>query len=216
MADAQADPVAGSKGGPIAFYFDFSSPYGFIASEVIDALAAGHKRAVVWRPFLLGVVFKVTGSQPLTEIPLKSAYAKHDFARSARLLKIAFKMPGKFPFSGVSASRAFYWLDSRDPALARAAAQALYRHAFQEGEPIDSPSAVADALAPVLEPRGIAKDALQAALNDPAVKDRLRAEVEAAVARGVFGSPFFIVDEEPFWGADRLGQLQHWIETGGW
>ncbi|MBL8670997.1 MAG: 2-hydroxychromene-2-carboxylate isomerase [Alphaproteobacteria bacterium] len=212
MADEQAE----SKGGPISFYFDFSSPYGFIASEVIDQLGAGHKREVVWRPFLLGVVFKVTGSQPLTETPLKSTYAKLDFARSARLLKIPFKLPAKFPFSGVSASRAFYWLDGRDPALARSAAQALYRQAFQKGEAIDNPSAVAAALAPLLDPLGIQAEELQTALNDPAVKDRLREEVESAVSRGVFGSPYFIVDGEPFWGTDRLGQLQHWIETGGW
>ena len=54
---------------PIDFYFDFSSPYGFLASEKIEALAARHGRDVSWRPMLLGVVFKQTGAAPLTQIP---------------------------------------------------------------------------------------------------------------------------------------------------
>jgi 2-hydroxychromene-2-carboxylate isomerase len=55
-----------------------------------------------------------------------------------------------------------------------------------------------------------------AALADPAVKARLRAEVDAAIARGVFGSPYFVVDGEPFWGHDRLDQVERWLATGGW
>jgi 2-hydroxychromene-2-carboxylate isomerase len=54
------------------------------------------------------------------------------------------------------------------------------------------------------------------ALQQPAVKDRLRVETEAAMARGVFGSPFLIVDGEPFWGADRLEQVDLWLQRGGW
>jgi 2-hydroxychromene-2-carboxylate isomerase len=57
---------------------------------------------------------------------------------------------------------------------------------------------------------------LAAALQDPAVKDRLRAEVDAAIAKGVCGSPFVFVDGEPFWGHDRLDQVDRWLETGGW
>ena len=68
---------------PIDFYFDFSSPYGYFASTQIDALAAKFKREVTWRPFLLGVVFKVSGAKPLIELPLKGDYFKHDFERTA-------------------------------------------------------------------------------------------------------------------------------------
>ena len=55
-----------------------------------------------------------------------------------------------------------------------------------------------------------------AALHDPAVKERLRTEVDAAIARGVFGLPYFVVDDEPFWGIDHLDQLDRWMATGGW
>ena len=69
---------------PIDFYFDFSSPYGYFASQKIEALAEKHGRTVDWHPMLLGVVFKQTGAAPLTEIPVKGPYSKRDFARSAR------------------------------------------------------------------------------------------------------------------------------------
>ena len=72
------------SGSPLQFFFDFSSPYGYLAAQKIDALAAQHGRTVDWRPMLLGVVFKQTGGAPLTEVPVKGPYSKHDFARSAR------------------------------------------------------------------------------------------------------------------------------------
>ena len=109
---------------PIDFYFDFASPYGYIASTQIDEIAARHGRTVAWRPILLGVVFKTTGMGPLPSVPLKGAYSLRDFARSARLLGIPFQMPKVFPFNAVAPSRAFYWLRDRDPGLARRFAQA--------------------------------------------------------------------------------------------
>ena len=103
---------------PIDFYFDFSSPYGYLAAEQIDDLAAKHGREVAWRPILLGAVFPQTGSQPLLNIPLKGDYARRDIERSARLLGISFQIPPGFPFMSVAACRAFYWLHDQDPAKA--------------------------------------------------------------------------------------------------
>jgi 2-hydroxychromene-2-carboxylate isomerase len=196
---------------PLDFYFDFSSPYGYLASELIDDLAARHGRQVAWHPILLGVVFRQTGSAPLTDIPLKGDYSKRDFARSARYLGLAFRMPTKFPLATQNAARAFLWLQDRDPARARDLAHALYRACFAEDVDISDTArllAIADSL-------GLDKEALSAALADPAMKDRLRAENDAAIARGVFGSPFVFVDGEPFWGVDRLPQIDKWLETGG-
>src|SRR3546814_9522827 len=82
---------------PLEFYFDFASPYGYIGAQRIDAIAARHGRKIDWRPMLLGAVFKVAGTQPLTEYPLKGQYSVHDFNRSAREHGIAFNMPEKFP-----------------------------------------------------------------------------------------------------------------------
>lgn len=198
---------------PIDFYFDFSSPYGYLASEQIDALAAKHSRSVAWRPMLLGVVFQQTGGQPLLDIPLKGGYARHDLARSARLLGLPFQLPANFPFMSVAACRAFYWLHDHDPDAAIALAKALYREAFGRGGAIDSGEAVLQVAAAA----GTGDtDEMALALNDPAVKQRLRDEVSRAISKGVFGSPLFIVDGEPFWGHDRLDQVDLWLQRGGW
>jgi len=197
---------------PIEFYFDFSSPYGYLASHRIDEIGARHGRAVAWKPFLLGVVFKANGQQPLQNIPMKGTYSLHDMQRSARLLGVAFKMPDRFPFMSVAACRAFYWLGDRDAARARDLAKALYNAAFGDGRDISGAEGVVE----VASTLGIDREALGAALQDPAVKGRLRAEADAAVQREVFGSPYMFVDGEPFWGHDRLDQVDRWLSTGGW
>lgn len=200
---------------PIDFYFDFSSPYGYLASERIDALAARFGREVDWHPILLGVVFKATGAAPLTTVPLKGDYSRHDFARSARFMGIPFAMPAKFPLATQHAARAFYWLNDRDPALARAFAHGVFRALYVEGRDVSELPLVLEIAAGVGANFGADVVALQAALGEQPLKDRLRAEVEAAIARGVFGSPYIIVDGEPFMGADRLPQIERWLATGG-
>lgn len=196
---------------PIDFYFDFSSPYGYLASERIDDLAARYGRQVRWHPILLGVVFKTTGAAPLTSVPLKGDYSRRDFARSARFLGIPFALPEKFPVATQHAARAYYWLHDRDRALAQAFAHGVFRALFVAGRDVSELPLVLELAA------GLGADvvALQAALGDTALKDRLRTACETAIARGVFGSPYIIVDGEPFMGADRLPQIERWLETGG-
>lgn len=197
---------------PIDFYFDFSSPYGYLASTRIDELAAKHGRGVTWRPILLGAVFKITGGQPLPTIPLKGSYAAHDMARTARRLKVPFKLPSRFPVATTAPSRAYYWVRDRDPALAKSLARALFHAYFAEDRDISNPEVTGNVAAKL----DVSKEELLQALNEPAVKERLRSEVDAAIERGVFGSPYIVVDGEPFWGADRLEQVEQWLETGGW
>ena len=197
---------------PIDYYFDFSSPYGYAVSGRIGALAARHGRMVRWRPILLGAVFKVTGGLPLTEVPMKGDYARRDFARTARLMGLPFTLPPTFPFATVAHARAFYWIDGQDAGKARMFAHSVFQHIFGEGRDIAGPQE----LGRLAEPLGFAAEEVVAGANEPAVKERLRAEVDGAIARGVFGSPFFFVDGEPFWGSDRLDQLDRWLEPGGW
>jgi len=197
---------------PVDFYFEFSSPYGYIASQLADDFEKRVGRPLRWRPFLLGPVFKITGQPPLVEIPMKGEYSKHDFLRSARVHKVPYKQPAKFPIGTVAAMRAFYWLDDRDPAQARSLAKALYKAFFVDGIDISAPATVVD----IAKSAGVDGAALAAALEDPALKERGKKEVDAAIAANVFGSPFFIVDGEPFWGVDRMPMLEEWIRTGGW
>ncbi len=196
----------------IDFYFDFSSPYGYLAAQAIDDVGARHGIDVAWRPFLLGAVFKITGAQPLPHTPLKDKYAAIDMPRAARLLGVPFTVPEAFPFLSVAACRAYYWLAEDDPARSRDFAKTVFHGAFGEGRDMSVAESVIEEAAKL----GVDRETLAAALEEPAVKDRLRREVEAAIERGVFGSPFFFLDDEPFWGHDRLDQVDRWLETGGW
>lgn len=196
---------------PIRFHFDLSSPYAYIASRKIDALAAKHGREVVWRPMLLGAAFKAMGATPISEVPLKGAYSMREFARSARFHGVPYRQPTPFPVSTVSAARAFLWLDARDPASAKRLASALFDAYFAEGVNI-SPAEVVAAIA---ARQGLDAAEVTAAMADPGIKEALKAEVDAALAAGVFGAPFFFVDGEPFWGVDRLDQIDRWLATGG-
>ena len=118
---------------PLEFYYDFSSPYGFLAAQKIGALAARYQRSVEWNPILLGVVFKQTGSSPLTDIPLKGEYSKRDFARSARFHGITrFRLPSRFPVATQVPARIVTWLNTTSPELAGPATLAIYRAYFED------------------------------------------------------------------------------------
>lgn len=197
----------------IDFYFDFASPYAYLASVRVDALSERVGRPVRWRPILLGAVFKVSGGQPNLNKPLQGDYLRHDVPRCARLWDIPLHQPLPNPFPSLAASRAFYWLDQVGGEHSPAAlARAVFQAHWAEGRDMALPENVLDVAASL----GLDRDAVEAGIALADVKDRLRAETEGAIARGVFGAPFFFVGEEPFWGADRMDQLEDWLRRGGW
>ncbi|MBC8007257.1 MAG: 2-hydroxychromene-2-carboxylate isomerase [Prolixibacteraceae bacterium] len=197
---------------PIQFYFDFASPYGYMAATKISALAAKHDRSVEWKPILLGVVFKVTGAVPLPSAPLKGDYSRHDMERSARLFKVPFKLPSKFPIAGQSPARVIYSLEAQGAIRQEEVTLALYRAYMVDDRDISSPETTADVAASV----GLDRQKILDVIADPVMKEKLKVETEAAIARGVFGSPYVIVDGEPFWGFDRLEHVDRWLQNGGW
>lgn len=196
---------------PIEFYFDFSSPYAYLASERIDALGEKYGRKVLWRPMLLGVVIQKTGLPLLLDVPIKGDYSKRDILRSARYYGVPFNFPAKFPLSAVTPSRAYYWLHGQDCAKARDFARAVFRAYWVDGRDISDMAVVLDIAAGM----GIDRDALAAGMVTPEIKERLKVETETALAKGMCGAPYFVVDGEPFWGADRLPQIEKWLQTGG-
>lgn len=196
----------------IDFYYDFSSPYGYIAGEKIEALATKHGRSVDWKPILLGAIFKVTGGAPMPQIPLKGEYANRDFVRSAKFHDVPFRAPSVFPISGVAPVRAVVWQKMQDPAKAGALTRALYRAYFTQDVNISE----AENVVKVAAASGVDAEALRAGMGDQATKDRTKAEVDAAIAAGVFGSPYMVIDGEPFWGVDRLDQMERWLSKGAW
>jgi 2-hydroxychromene-2-carboxylate isomerase len=196
----------------IDFYFDFSSPYGYFAADAIEAEATRAGRPCRWVPILLGPAFKASGNQLLIEQPLKGAYSRHDWDRLARLTGIAYAFPDPFPVASVAAARVFWWLDASDGVAAKAFARAIFAGYFAHGRNIGDKAVVVA----IADECGHDRAAALAAMDDPAWKAKCRDETEAAIGRGVFGSPFFIIDGEPFWGSDRLPMVRRWLETGGW
>jgi 2-hydroxychromene-2-carboxylate isomerase len=196
---------------PIDFYFDFSSPYGYFAAMRINDLAGTYGRAVNWHPVLLGAVFKKTGVVPLPMVPIKGDYARRDFQRTARFHGIEFREPTPFPISTQAPARAMRWIaGTQGDAKAVAFAKAAYRAYFVDGIDISQAANVAQ----VASTLGIDGGALLDAINSDPIKEQLKAEVERAMARGVFGSPHIVVDDEPFWGFDRFDQLEAFLKNG--
>ena len=198
-------------GSPIAFYFDFSSPYSYIASEWIEALAARHGRTVQWHAMLLGATFQVTEIRSPVSYPLKREYSMRDFERSARFAGVPLKMPEKFPIATQNAARIFWWLhDTVSAERAVAWARHGLRALFARGVNLSDIGELRELCAEFdLEP-----SAAEAAWNDPHRKARLKAVNDAAIAAGVFGAPYFVIDGEPFWGNDRRPQIERWLQKG--
>ena len=199
-------------GGAIDFYFDFSSPYGYLAAEMIEALGQRVNRAVNWHPILLGVVFKSTGGQPLTMAPMKGPYSENDFRRSAAFYGIPYRAPSVFPIATQNPARAVLWMQEKHPAHAKKFTLELYRAFFRGDRDISKLDVIGDIAAGL----GYSADEVVAATQSDDIKSKLKTKVEAAIAKGIFGSPFFIVDGESFWGADRLPMLEAWITKGAW
>lgn len=196
---------------PIEFWFDFSSPYSYLASERIDELAVKYGRKVKWRPVMLGAAFKVSGLPLLLTVPLKGEYSKRDIERSARFMDLPFAFPSRFPAATLAAARGYYWLHGQDCTLARKFAHAVFRAYWVDDCDIGELPVVLE----IVDYLGIDSDAFMTAIATPAIKDRVKQETDAAIAQGMFGAPYFMVDGEPFWGADRLPQIDKWLATGG-
>ncbi len=195
---------------PIDFYFDFSSPYGYLASEQIDALGARHGRAVMWHAIVLDAQFQPQGGMKIPAALMRTEYVRRDVERSSAYFGIPYKAPVPYPVHTEHAARAFQWLSDRNPDEARSFAHAVFRAYFVEGRNIAETAVLLE----IAEALKLDREDVSAAFSDAATKARLKAEIDLAEARGVFGSPFFIVEGEGFWGNDRLPQLERWLANG--
>jgi len=194
----------------IEFYFDFSSPYAYIASEWIEALAARHGRTVDWKAILLGVTFQAAELRSPVSHPIKRDYSLHDFDRSARFAGVPFTLPDPFPIATQNAARLFWWLKDKRSGSAAPWARHCLRAYFTRNVNL----ADIDSLKRLAAEFGIDADEAETVWTAPAWKARLRQACDEAIGRGVFGAPFFIVDGEPFWGNDRRAQIERWLAGG--
>lgn len=191
--------------GTIDFYFDFSSSYSYIAVPGIRQVADNHGVAVALKPIALGAIFKALDhSIPGGDTP-KSRYIRHDVARSAAVAGLPYVWPAPFPFNSIPAARVFWHLDDSDSSASAAWADSVFKAAFGEGKDCSNPQVLAD----IASSLGHDPEALVSATADDKVKQRLKEVTNEAMQRGVFGAPTFFVDDEMFWGADRIGHIEN-------
>lgn len=196
------------------FYFDFISPFGYFASLRVEDIARRHGRTVEWHAMLLGVsVLKVMGLKPLLDTPLKGDYIRRDAQRYMRRHGMVLKRDLDDPVMNPrAAGRAFHYVKQHRPALAAPLAHALYDAYWAEGKDLST----ADAVAAVTLPAGLDADWLRTGIASDEAGALLRSAVDSSLKAGIFGSPTVVVDGEPFWGVDKLGLLEEWLDCGGW
>jgi 2-hydroxychromene-2-carboxylate isomerase len=183
----------------VEFYFDFGSPYSYLAYKALPMIAAARGAQIVWRPMLLGGVFKATGNHSPAEIPAKSKWMHRDMERWAARYGAAFTRNPHFPINTLTLMRGATGMQMRGPEFHKYV-EVIFQAMWAEPRNLGDPQE----LAAVLRRAGFDPDAVLSLVNDPAVKERLKKDTEEAVARGVFGAPTFFVGEEMFWGQDRL------------
>jgi 2-hydroxychromene-2-carboxylate isomerase len=195
---------------PIRFYIDTLSPYAYIAIHGIDDLAAKYGRTVDWQVVSLGHIMRELNITPPPSIPARLRYNTIDLARSCALAGLPFKLPPIFPFDAKVARYVFWTLKAKDEKLAREFALAVMKRAFGEGGSIVTAAEIADACAHL----GLSLTDIEAASANPAAKRAVVEAMDRARADGMIGAPFMVLDGEPFWGADRLDQLERRLSSG--
>ncbi len=184
----------------VEYYFDFGSPAAYLASTQLAALASQTGASVVWRPMLLGGVFVATGNASPASVPAKGRYIFADFARFAARYGVPLKVNPFFPINTITLMRIAVGLQMRNDSRFMDYCSAMLRAIWVDAQNMNDPATVASAL----QAAGFDAPALLALAGEQAVKDALKAQTGAAVARGVFGAPTFFVADQMFWGQDRL------------
>ncbi len=178
----------------IEFYFDYGSPFSYLADTQLPALAQRTGAELIYRPILLAGIFKATGNSSPISIPAKGKYMALELDRWARHYRVDIKMNTHFPFNTIRLMRgAIAALQQKRFAAYH---PATFRAVWSEGRNLGKEEALRD----LLQSAGIDP----ASIDGDEIKNELRANTDQAVARGAFGAPTFFVNGEMFWGNDRL------------
>jgi 2-hydroxychromene-2-carboxylate isomerase len=181
----------------VDFFFDLNSPYSYLAATQVGDLGRRTGAAVGWRPLALGALFKAVGYEGPTHVPqAKRRWQHQDLVRWAAEYGVPFAFSPFFPANTIKAMRLVLVDDSRAEQVAMAGFRAMWVDALDLNDP--------GVLARIAEAGGLDVAAALAAIETHAVKQRLKANGDEAVARGMFGAPAMFVGDELHWGNDRL------------
>lgn len=186
----------------LEFLFDVGSPTTYLAHKRLPGVIERTGAEVIYVPVLLGGVFKATGNASPAMVPAKGAHMNVDLARFAKKFGVTLNFNPYFPINTLTMMRMTAGLvgDDRFPVLVDALFDAMWKGRRNMGDPA--------VVAAVLEKAGLDPAEMLSLAESQEAKDALKANTEAAVARGVFGAPTFFVDDEMFFGQDRLD----WVE----
>ncbi|MDH3318448.1 MAG: 2-hydroxychromene-2-carboxylate isomerase [Betaproteobacteria bacterium] len=184
----------------VEFFFDFGSPATYLAYTQLPKIAAARKAEIVWRPFLLGGVFKAINSASPVSIAPKGRWMFQDLGRWARRYGVPFEMNPGFPVNTLTLMRGAAGLQLKRPQDFPKYVAAMFDAMWVKPRNLNEPAEVGA----VLKQAGFDAMEMLALTGEQEVKDRLKANTDEAVARGAFGAPTFFVGQEMFWGQDRL------------
>ena len=182
----------------VEFYYDYGSPASYLAWTQMEKLAERTGATIVWKPALLGGIFKETQNRPPISVPAKGAWMVNDLARFAQRYGVPMQMNPAFPVNTIYLMRGALvaqrdgYLDTYD--------RVMFNGMWVDGENMGEMPVVAR----LLTAAGIDAEAFGAAIQDPEIKKELFTRTDEAVSKGIFGMPSFIVDGELHWGQDRL------------
>jgi len=184
----------------VEFYFDLGSPATYLAYTQLPRICAQTDSQLIYIPILLGGVFKATGNASPATIPAKGRYMFQDLDRYAKRYGVPLRFNPHFPINTLMLMRAVTGMQLRHPDRFAAFIDCLFQALWVEGRSLDDPATVAA----VLGQNGFEPQTVLALTADEEVKSVLKDNTEKAVQRGVFGAPSMFVDNQLYFGQDRL------------
>lgn len=188
----------------VEFYFDLGSPYSYLAYYHLLQMAEQQEIQIVYKPILLGRVFKATGNRSPIEIPVKGVYSILDIQRWAEYYQIPMQMNPHFPMNTLTLMRILTGVQLLHLEKFEQVLKLLFDAMFGTPQNLNEPTVLAE----VLKPSGFSVEDIMSMVQSEVVKQKLITETEQAIQRGIFGAPTFFVGDEMYWGQDRL----HFVE----
>lgn len=188
----------------LEFFYDYGSPFSYLVDTQLPGLCQRSCAELVYRPMLLGGVFKATGNRSPMQEPVESkrSYGALTLRRWVEHYGVPFVLNPHFPIHTVQLMRGA--VAAQRAGVFDAYHRAIFPAFWAEGENLGDPLL----LAAVLERAGLEAAPLLEATADDAIKQELRANTDEAVARGVFGAPSFFVEGQIFFGNDHVAFLE--------
>ena len=188
----------------VEFYFDLGSPYSYLAYYRLLQIAEQQEIQIVYKPILLGGVFKATGNRSPIEIPVKGVYSILDMQRWSEYYHIPMHMNPHFPMNTLTLMRILTGVQLLHLEKFEQVLKLLFDAMFGTPQNLNEPTVLAE----VLKPSGFSVEDIMSMVQSEVVKQKLITETEQAIQRGIFGAPTFFVGDEMYWGQDRL----HFVE----